>query len=106
MYISSFDYLAEFQQEIQLSMIKILFDWLIELHYKFSMRQETLHLTIHLINRMLCKVQVQKCELQLLGITALFLASKIEEIYHPKLEDLVYLTNNSYTVDEVIKLEG
>ena len=87
-------------------MIKILFDWLIELHYKFSMRQETLHLTIYLINRMLSKVPVQTGELQLLGITALWLASKIEEIYHPQIQRLVELTNNSYTVDQVKSLEG
>ena len=71
-------------------MMKILFDWLIELHHKFEMRQETIHLTIDLINRMLSRVQVCKSELQLLGITALFIASKIEEIYPPKLEELVF----------------
>lgn len=89
-HLSNFDFINTFQNEIKLPMMRILFDWLVELHYKLNMRQETLHLTIDLINKMLCKVQVCKTELQLLGITALFIAAKIEEIYPPKLDELVY----------------
>lgn len=70
------------------------------------MRQETLHLTIIVINKMLCEVQVTKAELQLVGVTALFIASKIEEIYPPKIHELVYLTNNAYTKNEVLQLEN
>jgi len=100
-YQSHFDFFNRFQEQIDNRMLQILFDWIIELHYKFKMRQETLHLTISLVNRILCEVKISKAQLQLLGVTTFFMASKIEEIYPPKIKELVYLTNNAYSKQDV-----
>lgn len=48
---------------------------------------------------------VQKNQLQLIGITAMFIASKYEEVYAPDVSDFVYITNNAYKKVEVYQCE-
>lgn len=76
------DYMAS-QPEINEQMRAILVDWLIEVHYKFELNPETLYLTINIVDRFLSVKKVQRRELQLLGIGALLVASKYEEIWAP-----------------------
>lgn len=42
---------------------------------------------------------------QLVGVTALFTASKIEEMYPPEIRDFVYITDNSYTAADIRQTE-
>ena len=48
---------------------------------------------------------VSKMQLQLVGVTAMFLASKYEEMYVPTIEDFVYMTDNTYTKAEIRRME-
>lgn len=48
---------------------------------------------------------IPRSKLQLVGVTALFLASKFEEIYPPTLAEFVYLTDGAYTTKEVLEKE-
>ena len=50
--------------------------------------------------------KVQKCDLQLVGVTAMLLASKIEEIYTPEIRDFVYITDNAYTTAQIRACEN
>lgn len=75
----------------------ILVDWLIEVHFKFKLREETLFISITIIDRFLEKTKVNKSRLQLVGVAALLIASKYEEIYPPELNDFVYITDGAYT---------
>ena len=43
--------------------------------------------------------------LQLVGVTALFIASKYEELYPPEIKDFVYITDNTYTAKQVLQME-
>lgn len=43
--------------------------------------------------------------LQLVGVAALFIAAKYEELFPPDLAEFVYLTDNTYTRDEVLRME-
>lgn len=54
----------------------ILVDWLIGVHKKYVLRPETLYLTIDMIDRYCENQKVSRKHFQLLGITALFVASK------------------------------
>lgn len=72
------------QPEINAKMRMILFDWLIEVHRKFELMPETLYLTINIVDRFLSVKAVRKKELQLVGISAMLLASKYEEIWAPQ----------------------
>lgn len=46
-----------------------------------------------------------KEQLQLIGITAMFIASKYEEIDHPDAQHFTYITANSYSTDQVYRME-
>lgn len=75
----------------------ILVDWLIEVHSKFKLQRETLFIAITIIDRFLEKIKVSKSKLQLVGVSALLIACKYEEIYPPEVKDFVYITDRAYT---------
>lgn len=100
----SSDYMSK-QSDINEKMRAILFDWLVEVHLKFRLKTETLYLTMNLIDRYLERAQVPRSKLQLVGVTALLLASKYEEIYPPEVRDLVYVTDKAYTRQQILSME-
>ncbi|WOG99824.1 hypothetical protein DCAR_0519180 [Daucus carota subsp. sativus] len=93
------------QSDINDKMRGILVDWLIEVHYKFELMQETLYLTINLIDRFLAVEPVIRKKLQLVGVTALLLACKYEEVSVPVIEDLIVISDRAYTRSEVLEME-
>ncbi|KAK2882498.1 hypothetical protein FQN49_000297 [Arthroderma sp. PD_2] len=93
------------QAEIQWSMRSVLMDWLVQVHHRFSLLPETLFLCVNYIDRFLsCKI-VSLGKLQLVGATAIFIAAKYEEINCPSVQEIVYMVDNGYTVDEILKAE-
>ena len=94
------------QKEINEKMRSILIDWLIDVHHKFRFSDETLFMTVFIIDRYLSVNQITKLKLQLLGITSLLIACKHEEIDLPKIDDFIYITDNAYVKDEVIRMEN
>jgi cyclin B len=83
----------------------ILIDWLVEVHMKYKLRPETLHLAVNLIDRYLSRATVMRKKLQLVGVVAMFIAAKFEEINPPELHDWVYITDKAYTKDDVLAME-
>lgn len=67
---------------------------------------ETLYVTVSIIDRYLSKIPIKKSQLHLLGVTALLIATKYEEIYPPELKDLLNVSENKFTKDEVLKMEN
>jgi cyclin B len=94
------------QKEITASMRSILIDWLVDVHHKFKLLQETLFLTVNLIDRYLTSHQVLRSKLQLVGVAAMFIASKYEEIYAPELKDFVYVCDKAYAKEEILDMES
>ncbi|KAG7624838.1 Cyclin-like superfamily [Arabidopsis thaliana x Arabidopsis arenosa] len=93
------------QPEIDEKMRSILIDWLVEVHVKFDLSPETLYLTVNIIDRFLSLKTVPRRELQLVGVSALLIASKYEEIWPPQVNDLVYVTDNSYNSRQILVME-
>lgn len=93
--------------EIQPRMRAILVDWMVSLHLKFRMQVDTLYLAVDLLDRFLAldDVRVTKDELQLVGVTCLFTASKFEEIYPPDVADYVYMADGACTKTDVLAME-
>lgn len=98
------DYM-DMQTHLTPKMRAILIDWLIEVHMKYKLRTETLHLTINLVDRYLSKALVKRNNLQLIGVVAMLVASKFEEIHPPELHDCVYITDRAYTKQDVLRME-
>ncbi|KAE9599744.1 hypothetical protein Lal_00045794 [Lupinus albus] len=93
------------QPEINEKMRAILVDWLIDVNTKFDHSLETLYLTINILDRFLAIKVVPRKELQLLGISAMLLASKYEEIWPPEVNDFVYLSDRAYTREQILVME-
>jgi len=85
----------------------VLVDWLVEVQIQFKLLQETLFLTVNTIDRFLAAEgkDVHRSRLQLVGVAAMFLISKIEEVYAPAVSDFVYITDNAYTEAEIRHME-
>lgn len=47
---------------------------------------------------------MRRSKLQLVGVAALLMASKYEEIYPPELRDLVYITDRAYNKQEILEM--
>ena len=94
------------QTDINEKMRAILLDWLEEVHVKFKLMPETMYLTQNLIDRFLEKKIVVRSKLQLVGVTAMLIASKYEEIYAPEVRDFVYITDKAYSREQILAMEA
>lgn len=101
------DYASGFIQKTKISekSRRILLDWIISVHFKFDLLPETLYLTVNLIDRMLSLNQVSLEKFQLLGVTAMLIASKYEEIYAPEIRDFIYVTGKTVTKKDILEME-
>ncbi|CAN1155625.1 Putative cyclin-B3-1 [Linum perenne] len=93
------------QPDITPQMRGVLINWLIEVHSKFQLMQETLYLMITLLDQYLSQVQIKKNELQLVGLTALLLASKYEDFWHPRIKDLISISAEVCTQVQMLEME-
>ncbi|XP_023639812.1 cyclin-B1-4 [Capsella rubella] len=98
------DYIGS-QPEINEKMRSILIDWLVDVHRKFELMPETLYLTINLVDRFLSLRMVPRRELQLLGLGAMLIACKYEEIWAPEVNDFVCISDNAYSRKQVLAME-
>ncbi|KPM03251.1 cyclin a-like protein [Sarcoptes scabiei] len=84
------------QQQINSKMRSILIDWLVDVADEYDLKDETLFLAINYIDRH---------EFQLLGTSAIFIASKYEEVYPPYISDFSYITDDSFSKAQILAME-
>ena len=94
------------QNDINEQMRAILIDWLIEVHYRFRLKSETLFQTVWIIDTYLSMFPIIRARLQLLGIASLLISCKSQEIYYPQLNELIDITDGAYIKDELIEMEA
>jgi len=92
------------QQHMTSKMRARLIDWIIAVHHKFKLLSETLYLTIAIMDRFLERISVAKDKVQLVGVTAFFIACKYEEIYPPEITDFIKVCD-AYSKNEILKME-
>jgi G2/mitotic-specific cyclin 1/2 len=98
------DYMDD-QEELQWKMRQILNDWIVEVHSKFRLLPETLLIAINLIDRFLSKRTVSLEKFQLVGLTALFVAAKYEEVICPSVTHFLHMADGGYDVEEILRAE-
>ncbi|KAL8869222.1 MAG: hypothetical protein Q9174_004432 [Haloplaca sp. 1 TL-2023] len=116
--VEIFDYLKELEdvtkpnpnymdQQIHLEwhLRGVLVDWLIEVHLRFHLLPETMFLAINIIDRFLSTRVVELDKLQLVGITAMFIASKYEEVLSPHVQNFKHVADDGFSEDEILKAE-
>lgn len=100
------DYFKKKQKQVDAKMREVLVDWLIEVHNRYKMRDETIFLAVRLIDKYLSLRPIEYDRFQLLGTASLMIAAKYEEIYPPKVKDFVYICANAYTRSDVLEMEA
>lgn len=95
----------DMQNDINEQMRGILVDWLIEVHYRFGLRAETLHQTIWIIDTYLSIHPISRSRLQLLGIAGLLISCKSQEIYFPPLKEFIDITDGAYIKEDLLEME-
>ena len=93
------------QNDINRKMRSILVDWLVDVHNRFKLQPLTLWLTINILDRYLMCVQTMRSKLQLVGVSAMFISCKYEEIFPPFLRDCVCITDFAYEREDVLAME-
>ncbi|KAJ8073889.1 G2/mitotic-specific cyclin [Marasmius tenuissimus] len=93
------------QKDLGWAMRGILSDWLIELQERFRLLPETLFLCLNIIDRFLSARVVSLARLQLVGVTCMFIAAKVEEIICPSAQEFLAQTEASYTLTDVFNAE-
>ncbi|XP_053122996.1 cyclin-P isoform X5 [Hemicordylus capensis] len=78
----------ELPRSVTAEMRALTLDWLVQVHEYLNLADDTLHLTVYLMNAYLKAGKVQVSRLQLLGIACLFLACKVEESTFPDVRHL------------------
>ncbi|XP_072297886.1 G2/mitotic-specific cyclin-B2-like isoform X3 [Eucyclogobius newberryi] len=97
--------------EITGRMRALLVDWLVQVHSRFQLLQETLYLTVAVLDRflqvsLLLQVQpVSRKKLQLAGVTAMLVACKFEEMFAPAVGDFAYITDNAFSKAQILEME-
>lgn len=102
----NFGYMEQVQTDIDQNMRGILIDWLYDIHDKCHYKDETLYQMIWIIDTYLSMVQVPRTKLQLVGAAALLISCKEHEITFLKLHEIAFLTANTYTTEEIAKMEN
>ncbi|GLT58876.1 hypothetical protein SLA2020_317370 [Shorea laevis] len=100
------DYLEKVQTDVSANMRGILVDWLVEVAEEYKLVSDTLYFTVSYIDRFLSLKPLNRQKLQLLGVSSMLIASKYEEISPPNVEDFCYITDNTYTKEEVVTMEA
>ena len=94
------------QTDVTPRMRAILIDWMVEVHLKFKLQAQTLYIAVNVLDRFLERKIVVRDELQLIGCTALWTASKIEEIYAPEVQDFVLISDRAFKRSDLLAMEG
>jgi hypothetical protein len=97
--------LCHSELNFNLKMRTILIGWIYEVVMKFKLSHETFQIFVSIFDRFLSKHECKRDDIQLIGISSLFLASKINEVYPPELNDLVYVCANAYTAQQIVHME-
>ncbi|CAI5760317.1 unnamed protein product [Candida verbasci] len=93
------------QDELKWEMRSVLIDWVVQVHSRFNLLPETLFLTVNYIDRFLSKRKVSLSRFQLVGAVALFIAAKYEEINCPTIQEVAYMADNAYSIEDFLKAE-
>ncbi|CAK7275041.1 G2/mitotic-specific cyclin [Sporothrix epigloea] len=93
------------QDEIDWKTRGVLIDWLVEVHTRFHLLPETLFLAVNIVDRFLSAKVVQLDRLQLVGVTAMFIAAKYEEVLSPSVGSFRHVADNGFTEAEILSAE-
>ncbi|CCI48832.1 unnamed protein product [Albugo candida] len=98
-------YIGTVQMDINEKMRTILIDWLVEVCEEYELQSQTFQKAVHLVDRCLMQFKINRKEFQLLGCACMMIAAKFEEVYGPNVDEFVYISDQTYTSDQMLEME-
>lgn len=92
-------------QKVTMKMRVILFKWMLEVGKCFNFQNETILQGMVMVDSFLGKKEWRKEKLQLLGVTALFVAGKLVEREIYDVQEFSDMTATAATVKDILKME-
>ena len=83
----------------------VVIEWLSYIAHFFSQSNETLFLSINIMDRYISKKRISLNIYQLVAISSYLIASKYEDTNSPSISDLIYISKNIYTHNDIIAME-
>ena len=93
------------QDELDWKTRGVLIDWLVEVHTRFHLLPETLFLAVNIVDRFLSAKVVQLDRLQLVGVTAMFIAAKYEEVLSPSVGSFRHIADDGFKEADILSAE-
>ena len=83
----------------------VVIEWLSYIIHYFSQSNETLFICINIMDRYITKKKITLNNYQLVAISSYLIASKYEDTNSPSIDDLIYISKNIYSHNNIIEME-
>lgn len=100
----SHDY-CDRQQEIKPRQRNHLIRWMAEVYVQLKLLAETYFLAVNIVDQVLDNCLVSRKKIHLIGVAAMFIASKYEETWAPPLNDLLVCCDYAFTDKDILRME-
>lgn len=99
------DYMSV-QKSLNNRMRLIVIDWLYEVEQEYTLDDRTMFLAVNYLDRFLSQVHLRRDQLQLVGTTCLYLASKFQEIDPPTAAQYTFIADKTFSIDQLFQMES
>ena len=93
------------QKDIKPRQRNQLIRWMAEVYVQLKLLSETFFLSANIVDQILDNCLVSRKKLHLIGVTALFIASKYEETWAPPLNDFRICCDYAFTQQDILRME-
>ena len=83
----------------------VVVEWLSYINHYFNQSNETLFMCINIMDRYISKKKISLDIYQLVGISSYLIASKYEDTDIPSIDELIYISKNIYTHNDIVSME-
>jgi hypothetical protein len=83
----------------------VVIEWLSYIVHYFSQSNETLFMSINIMDRYISKKKISLNIYQLVAISSYLIASKYEDTFIPSIDDLIYISKNIYNHNDITTME-
>jgi len=94
------------QKQIKWRMRSILIDWIVEVCRDYQLTRDSFYYAARYLDFFLSSAKgIRKVDFQLVGLTCLFIATKMEEIVPPLAKELSYFASGLFSEQDLISME-
>jgi len=104
-YMAASNYFQNTQSEIKPHMRKVVTDWMLEVCQDRNCHADVFLMSCNMMDRFLSQLSIKKGQFQLVAAATIFIASKLVDPCPVSSMDLIYYTDNTYDITEILEME-